>query len=125
MSNDNIIQVAFINDKSPLTDIICNNLIALGIAVLFRSENIQDGLTQLSALTELPKAIIIDLNFDDKNVLAQVRELKTKYPSIRLIGYGDIDDTDDVVQALMEVGIKSYLPIGSDAGDFKRVVEKA
>ena len=75
-------------------------------------------------MTELPKAIIIDLNFEDKNVLAQVRELKAKYPSIRLIGYGDIDDTDETVQALTEIGIKSYLPIGSDADDFKRVIEK-
>jgi len=116
--------IAFINDKSPLIDIICNDLTASGIEILFRSENIQDGLTQLSALTALPKAIIIDLKFNDKNVLAQLRELKSKYPSIRLIGYGDSDDTDELVQALTEIGIKSYLPIGSDADDFKRAIEK-
>lgn len=116
--------IAFINDKSPLIEIACNDLTASGIEILFRSENIQDGLSQLSPLTELPKAIIIDLNFDDKNVLAQLRELKSKYPSIRLIGYGDSDDTDELVQALTEIGIKSYLPIGSDADDFKRAIEK-
>ncbi|SHK25216.1 response regulator [Epilithonimonas mollis] len=116
--------IAFINDKSPLIDIACNNLTASGIEILFRSENVQDGLAQLSALTALPKAIIIDLKFNDKNVLAQLRELKSKYPSIRLIGYGDSDDTDELVQALTEIGIKSYLPIGSDADDFKRAIEK-
>ncbi|MDM1554248.1 response regulator transcription factor [Chryseobacterium sp. POL2] len=115
--------IAFINDKSPLIDIACNDLIASGIEILFRSENVQDGLSQLSALSKLPKAIIIDLKFHDNNVLAQLRELKAKYPSIGLIAYGD-GDTDETVQALMEIGIKSYLLIGSDTDDFKRAIEK-
>ena len=115
--------IAFINDKSPLIDIACNDLVASGIEILFRSENIQDGLSQLSALSKHPKAIIIDLKFHDNNVLAQLRELKSKYPSIGLIAYGD-GDTDETVQALMEIGIKSYLLIGSDTDDFKRAIEK-
>lgn len=123
MSNDNLIRVAFINDKSPLIDLICNDLMASGIEVLFRSENVQDGLSQLSALTELPKALIIDLKFHNRNVLAQLRELKATYPSIELIAYGD-SDADETVQALTEIGIKSYLLIGSDADDFKRTIER-
>lgn len=123
MSNDNLVRVAFINDKSPLIDLICNDLMASGIEVLFRSENVQDGLSQLSALTELPKALIIDLKFRNRNVLALLRELKATYPSIGLIAYGD-SDADETVQALTEIGIKSYLLIGSDADDFKRVIDK-
>lgn len=115
--------IAFINDKSPLIDIVCNDLTASGIEVAFRSENIADGLSQLSALTELPKAIIIDLNFSDKDVLAQLRELKAEYPNIGLIAHGDSDD-DEVLQALKKTGIESYLLIGSDAGDFKRAIER-
>lgn len=123
MSNDNIIQVAFINDTSPLIDIICNELIASGVEVLFRSENVQQGLFQLSASRELPKAIIVDLNFDDRNLQVQLRELKSSYPNISLIAYGD-SDADETVKALTEIGIKSYLLIGSDAEDFKRVIER-
>jgi hypothetical protein len=67
------ITLAFINDKSPILDLICNDLVASGIEVLFRSENIEDGLSQLSALKELPKVCIIDLDFYDKNVLAQLQ----------------------------------------------------
>ena len=48
------IALAFINDKSPILDLTCNDLVASGIEVLFRSENIEDGLSQLPALKTLP-----------------------------------------------------------------------
>ncbi|MDV3805249.1 histidine kinase [Elizabethkingia anophelis] len=115
--------IAFINDKSPLIDIICNDLVASGIEVRFRSENIENGLSQLSALQELPKTAIIDLDFYDGNVLEQLRELKAKYPSIRLIAHSDIDD-EETAKALSDIGVESYLLIGSDADDFKKVIEK-
>ena len=38
------IALAFINDKSPILDLICNELLSSGIEILFRSENIEDGL---------------------------------------------------------------------------------
>ena len=47
------ITLAFINDKSPILDFICKDLIASGTEVLFRSESIEDGLSQLSSLTTL------------------------------------------------------------------------
>ncbi len=43
------ITLAFINDNSPILDLTCDNLVASGLEVLFRSENIEDGLSQLSA----------------------------------------------------------------------------
>jgi hypothetical protein len=57
------ITLAFINDKSPILDLICNDLVASGIEVLFRSENIEDGLSQLSALKTLPKFVLLTLIF--------------------------------------------------------------
>lgn len=115
--------LAFINDKSPLIDLTHNDLVASGADVLFRSENVEDGLSKLSALTSLPEVFIIDLDFYDRNVLEQLRELKTKYPSIRLIAHSDIDD-NETVNALSEIGIESYLFIGSDTDDFKKAIER-
>src|SRR5690606_41506926 len=54
------ITLSFINDKSPILDCICNDLIASGFKVLFRSENIEEGLLQLSLFTELPQTSNID-----------------------------------------------------------------
>ncbi|WP_430611628.1 DNA-binding response regulator [Flavobacterium sp. JP2137] len=116
------ITLAFINDKSPILDLICNDLVASGIEVLFRSENIEDGLSQLSALKELPTVCIIDLDFYDKNVLKQLQELRTKYPALKLIAHSDIDE-EETINALLQIGFSSYLLIGSDADDVKKAIE--
>lgn len=114
--------LAFIHDKSPIIDIICNNLTDLGFEILYRSEHIEDGITQLSALKSLPKVCIIDLDFYDMNVLAELQELRTKYPTIKLIAHSD-RDTEKVVKPLLEIGFAAYLLIGSDADDFKKAIE--
>ncbi|MGV0833709.1 response regulator transcription factor [Empedobacter brevis] len=114
--------LGFINDKSPILDRICNDLNALGIEALFRLENIQDGLNYLLTLKILPKACIIDLDFYDKNVLAQLQLLRTQYPTIQLIAHSDIDDKK-VGKNLLDIGVSSYLLAGSDADDFKLAID--
>ena len=118
------ITLAFINDNSPILDLTCDNLVASGLEVLFRSENIEDGLSQLSALKELPKVCIIDLDFYNKNVLEQLQKLRTQYPTIKLIAHSDID-TEKTVKSLLEIGFAGYLLIGRDADDFRKAIEVA
>lgn len=115
------ISIAFINDKSPIIDIICNNLVASGIDILFRSESIENGLSQLSALEELPQVCIVDLDFFDSKVLTQLHELKAKYPNLNLIAHSD-DDSEEAVISLLKIGVSGYLVIGSDAADFKKAI---
>ena len=114
--------LAFINDKSPILDGICQDLVASGTEVLFRSESIEDGLSQLSSLNELPKICIIDLDFYNKNVFVELQELRTKYPTIKLIAHSDIDD-EKVGKYLLDIGFSSYLLIGNDAEYFRKVIE--
>ena len=116
------ITLAFINDKSPILDLTCNELVASGIEVLFRSENIEDGLSQLSTLKELPTVCIIDLDFYDKNVLKQLQEFIKKYPAIKLIAHSDIDE-EETVKTILEIGFSRYLLIGSDVNDVKKAIE--
>ena len=116
------ITLAFINDKSPILDFICKDLIASGTEVLFLSESIEDGLSQLSSLNELPKICIIDLDFYNKNVFVELQELRTKYPTIKLIAHSDIDD-EKVGKYLLDIGFSSYLLIGNDAEYFRKVIE--
>ena len=116
------ITLAFINEKSPILDLICNDLVALGIEVLFRSKNIEDGLSQLADLKILPQICIIDLDFYDKNVLKQLQELRAKYPALKLIAHSDIDE-GKTVKSILENDFAGYLLIGSDADDFKKAIE--
>lgn len=116
------ISIAFINDKSPIINIICNDLVKSGIDILFRSENIASGLLQLSALEELPQVCIFDLDFSNNTILAQLHELKLKYPAIRFIAHSD-EDSEQIVTALLEIGFDSYLLIGSDKEDFLTAIK--
>lgn len=116
------ISLSFINDKSPITDSICKDLAASGMEILCRSESIENGLSQLSSLNELPKFCIVDLDFYDQNVLKQLQELRKEYPSIKLVAHSDIDD-EKVGKSLLEIGFSGYLLLGSDVDDFKKVIK--
>lgn len=115
--------LALINDKSLVIDLICNDLQVSGIGVLFRSKNVKDALSQLSALKELPGVCVIDLDFHVKGVLTQLGVLRTKYPNLKLIIHSDIDDIE-TAKALSKIGIDSYLLMGSDVDDFKKAIER-
>lgn len=115
------ITLAFINEKSPILDLICNDLTVSGFEITFRSETLEDGLYQLSKLHELPRVCIIDLDFYDKNIISQLQELKAKYPTIKLISHSDIDN-EQVGKALLNIGFSSCLLIGSAVDDFKRAI---
>ena len=117
------ISIAFINDKSPIVDAISKDLLTSGIEILFKSENIEEGITQLSDLKKLPTVCIIDLDFYDKNVLKQLQELRTKYPALKLIAHSDID-TKKIGKTLLDIGFSSYLLIGSDADDFIKAFKR-
>lgn len=122
VNNPEQTHIGLINYNSLIVDLVCKDLIVSRNEVLFRSESIKDGLSQLSALKSLPEVCIIDLDFYDTNVLAELQELRTKYPSIKLIAHSDID-ADETVKALLEIGFAGYLLIGSDAEDFKKAIE--
>ncbi len=78
---------------------------------------------QLASLKELPKVCIIDLDFYDKNVLAQLQKLRLEYPTIKLIAHSDIDN-ENIAKALLDIGFSSCLLVGSDVNDFKKVIQK-
>ena len=113
--------IAFINDKSVIIDHICDNFLDAGGTVTFCSKNIQDGLTQLSTVQETPEVCIIDLDFYEEDVLAQLQELKTSYPELKLIAHSDID-TEKTITSLLAIGIDGYLLLGSDPEDFRNAI---
>ncbi len=115
--------LAFINDKNPILDSICNDLSGSGFEILFRAETIEDAITQLAALKSLPEVCIIDLDFYDKHILSQLQQLRTKYPTIKLLSHCDTDD-EKIGKALLGIGFSSCLLVGSDVDDFKRVIER-
>lgn len=115
------ISIAFINDKSPIIDAISKDLLTSGTEILFKSENIEDCIAQLSELDVLPQVCIIDIDFYDKNVLAELQKLRTRYP-MKLIAFSD-KDSEQAVKPILDIGFEGYLLIGSDTDDFKKAIE--
>lgn len=111
--NINPITTAFINDKSPIMDAIHDNLIASDVDVIFRADNIANGDKQLSSLKTLPDVCIIDLDFFDKDITMQLRELRSQYSTMKFITHSDIDD-EKVIKMLFEFGFSKYVLIGED-----------
>lgn len=111
--NINRITIAFINDRSPLMDLIHADLVASGVDVIFRSDNVVDGINQLSALKSLPNICIIDLDFSDKDIMKQLRELRRQYPKLKLIAHSDMDD-EKIIRELAVLGFSKYVLIGND-----------
>ncbi|MVZ64175.1 response regulator transcription factor [Sphingobacterium humi] len=107
------ITTAFINDKSPVMDLIHDDLVASGVDVVFRSDNVVDGINQLSALKSLPNICIIDLDFSDKGIMKHLRELRSQYPKLKLIAHTDMDE-EKIIRELAELGFSKYLLIGND-----------
>lgn len=117
--NINRITIAFINDRSPVMDLVHDDLIALGVSAIFRSDNIADGSNQLSSLKTLPDICIIDLDFFDKGIVKRLRELRSRYPTLKLIAYSDIDD-EKIIKELSGIGFSKYVLIGND---MKKAIE--
>ncbi len=117
------ITLAFINEKSPILDLICDDLTSSGFEIAFRSETVEDGLFHLVSLKELPKVCIIDLDFYDKQMLSKLQKLRLEYPTIKLFSHSDIDN-EKVGKALLDIGFSSCLLVGSDVDDFRKAIEK-
>lgn len=109
----NRITTAFINDKSPVMDLIHDDLLSSGVDIVFRSENVADGNNHLSSVTTLPDICIIDLDFHDKGIMKQLRELRSRYPTLKLIAHSDMDN-EKIIKKLREIGFSKYVLIGND-----------
>ena len=86
------VSIAFINDKSPIIDKICTDLLSAKFEILFQTENIENAISELEVIKKLPEICIIDLDFYDKSILKQLQKLRNLYPTIQLIAHSDIDD---------------------------------
>lgn len=107
------IATAFINDKSPVMDLIHDDLLSSGVDVVFRSANVADGNNHLSSLTTPPDICIIDLDFFDKGIMKQLGELRNQYPTLKLIAHSDTDD-EKIIKKLWKLGFSKYVLIGND-----------
>lgn len=113
------VSIAFINDKSPIIDKICTDLLSAKFEILFQTENIENAISELEVIKKLPEICIIDLDFYDKSILKQLQKLRNLYPTIQLIAHSDIDD-EKIAKDIIDIGFLSYFLLGTDIDDLKK-----
>ena len=115
------VSIAFINDKSPIIDKICTDLLSAKFEILFQTENIENAISELEVIKKLPEICIIDLDFYDKSILKQLQKLRNLYPTIQLIAHSDIDD-EKIAKDIIDIGFLSYCLLGTDIDDLKKAL---
>ncbi|ALU27718.1 MULTISPECIES: response regulator transcription factor [Bacteroidota] len=115
------VSIAFINDKSPIIDKICTDLLSAKFEILFQTENIENAISELEVIKKLPEICIIDLDFYDKSILKQLQKLRNLYPTIQLIAHSDIDD-EKIAKDIIDIGFLSYFLLGTDIDDLKKAL---
>lgn len=115
------VSIAFINDKSPIIDKICTDLLSAKFEILFQTENIENAISELEVIKKLPEICIIDLDFYDKSILKQLQKLRNLYPTIQLIAHSDIDD-EKIAKDIIGIGFLSYFLLGTDIDDLKKAL---
>lgn len=115
------VSIAFINDKSPIIDKICTDLLSAKFEILFQTENIENAISELEVIKKLPEICIIDLDFYDKSILKQLQKLRNLYPTIQLITHSDIDD-EKIAKDIIDIGFLSYFLLGTDIDDLKKAL---
>lgn len=115
------VSIAFINDKSPIIDKICTDLLSAKFEILFQTENIENAISELEVIKKLPEICIIDLDFYDKSILKQLQKLRNLYPTIQLIAHSDIDDKK-IAKDIIDIGFLSYFLLGTDIDDLKKAL---
>ena len=115
------VSIAFINDKSPIIDKICTDLLSAKFEILFQTENIENAISELEVIKKLPEICIIDLDLYDKSILKQLQKLRNLYPTIQLIAHSDIDD-EKIAKDIIDIGFLSYFLLGTDIDDLKKAL---
>lgn len=102
-----MIRVQIVDDHKLLVEGMCKLINESGVAtVIHVSYNAAECWRMLAG--KLPDVLLLDINLPDANGVDFCRELKTKYPSLRILAltsYGEYS----VVRRMMENGAKGYV----------------
>ena len=106
------IQVFLVDDQSLLRQGLSALLeLEPDLTVSGEAENGQDGVEHLSQLAgddRLPDVVLMDLRMPMMDGVAATRQLKTRYPQLKILVLTTFDD-DELVSAALQAGAEGYL----------------
>lgn len=119
-----ISDIAMAMDHGPLRESLADLLTTLGYNVIARVPNGRELITALEKMTS-PKGIcIVDVRISSKiDGPAICKELKKRFPNIKVIGYSMTGDPK-MVEKMMQNGADRFVPKGSDIEVLLSAVEE-
>lgn len=114
--------IAVVDDYKPFREELCRTLEKKGFRVLIQAEHGADLLSQLKTLQTLPDLCLCDINMPVMNGFETARQLKEKYPAIRLMGFST-DDGNFNRREMLECGADDFMSKNSMPDEYaKRLI---
>lgn len=103
------IRVFIVDDQALIRDGLTSLLMALpDIEVVGNAANGADAIAQLQPLNEYPDIMLLDIRMPVMDGIATTQQLRSHFPTIRVLILTTFDDDADVAQA-MRAGAHGYL----------------
>ena len=100
--NKNTIQVAIIDDNTPLRNISAKQLEQSGFSVLFQADDGHEALQKIKENNKLPDVCVIEQDFKTVKILLQ------NYPDLKVLVSCMNDDKESVTD-MLKTGVSGYI----------------
>lgn len=111
--------VAIVDDQSLMRDVARTILLNNGYEVTLEAVNGVDLLTQLEKMDKLPDICLLDLNMPEMDGYATARNLRIRFPSIRILAFS-LSAEKAQVDEILECGADGFLPKESDTARWQQ-----
>ncbi|TXJ24923.1 MAG: response regulator [Chitinophagaceae bacterium] len=101
--------VAIVDDQSIMRDVARTFLLANGYEVSLEAVNGFDLLAQLEKVEKLPDICLLDLNMPEMNGFETARNLRSRFPSIRILAFS-LSAAKAQVDDILDCGADGFLP---------------
>lgn len=111
--------VAIVDDQSVMREVARSFLLQNGYAVSLEAVNGLDLLAQLEDIEKLPDICLLDLNMPEMDGFETARNLRSRFPSIRILAFS-LSAEKSQVEEILECGADGFLPKESDPNRWKK-----
>lgn len=119
------LSVMVVDDEDSVREVLCENLAECGFNVVFARDG-QEALTMLEEGGHRPAVVITDIIMPRREGLEVIREIRRKFPEIRLIAIsgGGRTKSADFLQLAKKLGADAILPKPLDIDVLEKAVRE-
>lgn len=110
-----------IDDHDLLRNGVCQFLESFGFETIFDAENGLVALEKLASASVLPHICIVDINMPVMDGFETVRQIRERYPGIKVLAFSVNDEQKDVLK-MLESGTDGYILKGADPDELKNAI---